>query len=60
MPITLTAAETVKFRTVLVFGKMERIPVGDVEGHTVGICEQTGMSSYENGDTALIIGPGYV
>lgn len=58
VPITLAAAETVKFRTVLVFTKMERIPVGDLEGHTVGICEQTGMSSYENGETALIISRG--
>ena len=55
VPVTLAAAETTKGRTVFFVTKMEEVQVGEVQGQTVGMYETRGLSSDENGETAIVM-----
>lgn len=55
VPPALAVEETVKFRAVVFFTKMEEIQVGDIEGHRIGVFAQKGLSFYESGEIAIII-----
>ena len=56
--VTQGAAETTKGRTVFFMTKMEEAQVGDVQGQTVGMYETKGLSSDENGETAIVMAYG--
>jgi hypothetical protein len=45
-------ADTVKGRYVYHFFKVERIEVGDVPGHVVGVADGRGLVSYDTGEVA--------
>ena len=49
-------AETVKGRYVYHFFKVERIEVGDVPGHVIGVAEHRGLMSLDTGEVATHIG----
>ncbi len=49
-------AETAKGRSVYHFVKIERVEVGDVPGHVVGLAEHRGLMSLETGEVATHIG----
>ena len=57
-PLTLAVAETVRFRVVVFFVQMNEIEVGDISGHCIGIFTQRGLSTYESGETAIMINQG--
>jgi len=52
----LAGAETVKGRSVYHFVKIERIEVGDVSGHVIGVGEHRGLMSLDTGEVATHIG----
>lgn len=45
-------AETVKFKLTSYVAQTEAIPVGDVEGHIVGVFSRKGLVLFENGEVA--------
>jgi hypothetical protein len=45
-------AETMKCRTSNTATKVETIPVGDVEGHVLGVSIHEGLAFFENGEIA--------
>jgi hypothetical protein len=51
-----TGADTVKGRSVYHFVKIERVEVGDVPGHVVGVAEHRGLMSLDTGEVATHIG----
>jgi len=53
--VTEVGAETRKFRTVGQFSRVEVMPVGDVEGHLLGIFEFRGLA-FIDGDVAVLTG----
>ena len=56
MAVSLAGAETVKGRSVYHFLKIERIEVGDVPGHVIGVAEHGGLMSLDTGEVATHIG----
>jgi len=50
--VSLAGAETLKWRQTLYVNKVERIEVGDVPGHIVGVAEGGGVAFFENGEVA--------
>ena len=50
--LSLAGAETVKGRYVYHFFKVERIEVGDVPGHVVGVADGRGLVSFGTGEVA--------
>jgi hypothetical protein len=50
--VTEAKAETMKCRTAAIFVKEEKMPVGDLEGYTLGTSIREGMSFFENGEVA--------
>ena len=52
---SLAGAESVKGRSVYHFVKIERIEVGDVPGHMVGVAEHRGLMSLDTGEVATHI-----
>jgi hypothetical protein len=56
MAVSLAGAETVKGRSVYHFLKIERIEVGDVPGHVIGVAEHRGLMSLDTGEVATHIG----
>ena len=51
MPL-VAGAETSKWRQTLYVNKIDKIDVGDVPGHIVGVAEGGGVAFFENGDIA--------
>jgi hypothetical protein len=47
-------AETLNYRSYTWVIKAERVPVGDVEGHTVGLVMRGAFSVFENGEVATV------
>jgi hypothetical protein len=45
-------AETMKCRVINQFIYLERLPVGDVEEHILGLFSRKGLASFENGEVA--------
>jgi hypothetical protein len=56
--VTQSVAETKKWRLVGYFPKAEFVPVGDVEGHFLGIFEFRGLEFIE-GEVAVVSGVAY-
>ena len=54
--LPLAGAETAKGRSVYHFSKIERIEVGDVPGHMIGVAEHRGLMSHDTGEVATHIG----
>jgi hypothetical protein len=48
------SAETMNYKSYTYVTKMEAIPVGDVEGHTVSLTIRGGFDVFENGEVATI------
>jgi hypothetical protein len=48
-------AETLKWRQTLYVTKVERIEVGDVPGHMVGVSEIAGLAFFESGEVATCV-----
>jgi hypothetical protein len=53
--LSLARAETAKGRSVYHFVKIERIEVGDVPGHVIGVAEHRGLMSLDTGEVATHI-----
>ena len=51
----VAGAETMKWRQTLHVNKVERIEVGDVPGHVVGVAEAAGLAFFENGEVATYL-----
>ena len=51
MPL-LAGAETLKWRQTLYVNKIDRVEVGDVPGHIVGVAEGGGVVFFEDGEVA--------
>ncbi len=49
-------AETAKGRTVYHFFKVERIEVGDVPGHVIGVADGRGLVSFDTGEVRQVTG----
>ena len=56
--VTQAVAETKKWRLVGYFPKAEFVPVGDVEGHFLGIFEFRGLE-FIDGEVAIVSGVAY-
>ena len=54
--MSLAGAETAKGRSVYHFVKIERVEVGDVPGHVVGVAEHRGLMSLDTGEVATHLG----
>jgi hypothetical protein len=50
---SMVGAETVKGRSAYHFTKIERIEVGDVSGHVIGVAEHRGLMSLDTGEVAI-------
>ena len=48
----LAGAETLKWRPTLYVQKIERIEIGDLPGHILGVAEGGGVVFFENGEVA--------
>ena len=48
----LAGAETLKWRQTLYVQKIERIEIGDLPGHILGVAEGGGVVFFENGEVA--------
>ena len=48
----LAGAETLKWRQTLYVNKIDRVEVGDVPGHIVGVAEGGGVVFFEDGEVA--------
>jgi hypothetical protein len=57
---TQTKAKELKWKVISYITKVQLIPVGDKEGHAVGIYERRGVMIYENGEVAAYLGKGTV
>jgi len=53
--VTQARAETVKYKLTAYGTKSEAIPVGDVEGHYIGVYEGRGLALFENGEVATYL-----
>ena len=53
--VTQTLAETKKYRLVAQFSKVEFMPVGDVEGHFLGVLEFRGLV-FVDGEVGVCVG----
>jgi len=51
----LAGAETAKGRIVYHFFKVERIEVGDVPGHVIGVADGRGLASFDTGEVATFL-----
>ena len=51
-PVTQAMAETMKYKFLGHVTKREDIPVGDLEGHLVGLAVIDGVAVFENGEMA--------
>jgi len=58
VPVTLAAAETMKWRHVFFMDKYEEIQPGDVEGHVIGMWQDHGLAMLEDGEFASLRGQG--
>ena len=56
MCVSLAGAETAKGRTVYHFFKVERIEVGDLPGHVIGVADGRGLTSFDTGEVATFLG----
>jgi len=53
--VSLAGAETAKGRIVYHFFKVERIEVGDVPGHVIGVADGRGLTSFDTGEVATML-----
>ena len=51
-PVTQVGAETMNYKSYSYVLKAEDVPVGDVEGHTVGLVIRRAFYVFENGEVA--------
>ena len=51
-PVTQALAETMKYKFLGNVTKREDVPIGDVEGHLVGLTVIDGVAVFENGEMA--------
>jgi len=56
----IAGAETMKCKVSAYIINMELLPVGDVEGHTVGYNHRKGLVFFENGEVATYTYGGYL
>ena len=58
LPTSQATAEEKKYKIINYVSKVERLPVGDKEGHNLGFYERRGIVIYEDGEMAAFIGRG--
>ena len=50
--VTQAGAETMNFKLVTMFERVERVQISDLEGVVIGVVDRKGLSMFENGDIA--------
>jgi len=58
LPTSQATAEEKKYKIINQSTKVERLPVGDKEGHNLGFYERRGIVIFEDGEIATFIGRG--